>query len=121
MSPLYSLLFSLLLLAAATLSPAVGQSTNPSFVPSISWTSASPNILPRRTYPACAYNIHVATTSLPAMFVLGGELNYSSQLTLPTPSLPPQSSPPVLSHSHPFPTLRSRPRCLIPPTSLSVL
>ena len=59
-----------------SLSPAVAQ--NPSFVPSLTWTTAAPAILPRRTYPSCAYNIHQPATN-PIMFMLGGELNYTNQ------------------------------------------
>ena len=78
LSLLSSLLLSFLSLASLSLPSAVAQ--NPSFVPAISWTAALPNILPRRTYPACAYNIHASRSNPPAMFVLGGELNYTNQV-----------------------------------------
>ena len=73
---------SLLLALAAllfSLSPAVAQTTNPAYVPSVTWTTAATAILPRRTYPACASNIHQPATN-PMMFILGGELNYTNQV-----------------------------------------
>ena len=73
-----SVLLSLVALLCS-LSPAAAQTTNPSFVPSVTWTTAAPAILPRRTYPACAYNIHQPATN-PIMFILGGELNYTNQV-----------------------------------------
>ena len=54
------------------------QTTNPAFVPSITWVNAR-SIMPRRTYPACTYNIHAPADAEPLMFMLGGELNYTNQ------------------------------------------
>ena len=54
--------------------------TVPAYVPQISWSNAAPNIMPRRTYCSCAYNTHAPSTSLPIMFMLGGEVNYTNQI-----------------------------------------
>ena len=54
--------------------------TLPSWVPQISWSNAAPYIMPRRTYCSCAYNTHAPVTSLPIMFMLGGEVNYTNQI-----------------------------------------
>ena len=49
-------------------------------VPSITWTTAAPAIMPRRTYPSCAWNIHAGPNNPPVMFMLGGEVNYTNQI-----------------------------------------
>ena len=52
----------------------------PANTPTVSWTQTAPYIMPRRTYPACAYNTHVNSSTLPIMFMLGGEVNYTNQI-----------------------------------------
>ena len=49
-------------------------------VPQVTWTLTQPYLLPRRTYPSCTYNVHTSANSLPIMFILGGELNYTNQV-----------------------------------------
>ena len=55
------------------------QTTNPAFVPGLTWVNAR-SLIPRRTYPACTYNIHAPVDATPLMFMLGGEVNYTNQV-----------------------------------------
>jgi hypothetical protein len=75
---LLAVLAFLVCLSLTTPCAVLGQ--NPSFVPQLSWTAPEAYLTGRRTYCSCTYNVHASRTSPPAMFMLGGELNYTNTI-----------------------------------------